>query len=409
MALRRNFYKTVTVAAAVAASAVLSLPAAATEISGGTVKIGVLNDQSGPYVDLAGPGSVLAAQMAVDDFGGEVLGAPIEILSADHQNKPDVGSSIVRRWFDADGVDAVADVPTSSVALAVQELVRSSNKVFLISGAASETLTGTACSPNSIQTADDTYALTHGTVEAAVSAGAKKWFFITADYSFGHTIENAARTIIEANGGEVVGSVSHPQNTTDFAQYILQAQASGAQAIGLANAGNDTVGTILQAAEFGVVDGGQQLVGMIMFSSDIKSLGLEAAQGLLLTEGFYWGMSPEAQKFSDRFIEQFKLMPTREQATTYATVTHYLKAIQAAGTDDSEAVMAKMKEMPVTYFGQTGTIREDGRFLHDLTLYEVKSPKDSKNEWDFYNKVADIPADVAFKPMSEGGCPFISK
>jgi branched-chain amino acid transport system substrate-binding protein len=390
------------------AAAMFALPAAA-EISGGAVKIGVLNDQSGPYVDLAGPGSVLAAKMAAEDFGGKVLGAPIEILSADHQNKPDVGSSVVRRWFDTDGVDAVADVPTSSVALAVQELVRSSDKVFLISGAATEVLTGKSCSPNSIQTSDDTYALTNGTVEAAVRAGAKKWFFITADYAFGHTIEQAGRKIVEASGGQVVGSVTHPQNTTDFAQYLLQAQSSGAQAIGLANAGSDTVGTILQAAEFGLVSGGQQLVGMILFSSEIKSLGLEAAQGLLLTEGFYWGMSPEAQKFADRFLERFKSMPTREQATTYATVMHYLKAIQAAGTDESKTVVAKMKELPMSYFGQTGKIREDGRFLHDLTLYKVKSPSESKNEWDFYTKVADIPADVAFKPMSEGGCPFVSK
>lgn len=398
-----------TIAALFATVAIMfSLPAAA-EISGGAVKIGVLNDQSGPYVDLAGSGSVLAAKMAAEDFGGKVLGATVEILSADHQNKPDVGSSIVRRWFDADGVDAVADVPTSSVALAVQELVRSSNKVFLISGAATEVLTGASCSPNSIQTADDTYALTHGTVEATVRAGAKKWFFITADYAFGHTIEQAGRKIVEANGGQVMGSVTHPQNTTDFAQYLLQAKASGAQAIGLANAGNDTVGTILQAAEFGLVDGGQQLVGMIMFSSDIKSLGLEASQGLLLTEGFYWGMSPEAQKFADRFLERFKSMPTREQATTYATVTHYLKAIQAAGTDESKAVVTKMKELPMDYFGQTGTIRPDGRFMHDLTLYKVKSPSESKNEWDFYSKVADIPADRAFKPMSEGGCPFAAK
>lgn len=389
-------------------AALVSLPAAA-QVSGEAVKIGVLNDQSGPYVDLAGPGSVLAAEMAAEDFGGKVLGAPIEILSADHQNKPDVGSSVVRRWFDTDGVDAIADVPTSSVALAVQELVRSSNKVFLISGAATEELTGASCSPNSVQTSDDTYALTNGTVQAAVRAGAKKWFFITADYAFGHTIEQAGRKIVEANGGEVVGSVTHPQNTTDFAQYLLQAQSSGAQAIGLANAGNDTVGTILQAAEFGLVDGGQQLVGMILFSSEIKSLGLEAAQGLLLTEGFYWGMSPEAQAFADRFIERFQSMPTREQATTYATVTHYLKAIEAAGTDEAQAVVAKMKEMPMAYFGQTGQIRQDGRFMHDLTLYKVKSPEESENEWDFYTKVADIPAEQAFKPMSEGGCPFISK
>lgn len=379
------------------------------QVSDDVVRIGVLNDQSGPYVDLAGPGSVLAAEMAALDFGGTVLGAPIEILSADHQNKPDVGSSVVRRWFDESGVDAVADVPTSSVALAVQEIVRNEDKIFLISGAASETLTGSACSPNSIQTSDDTYALTNGTVEAAVKAGATKWFFITADYAFGHTIEDAGRRIVEDNGGEVMGSVRHPQNTQDFAQYLLQAQASGAEAIGLANAGNDTVNAIFQAAEFGISDSGIQLVGMILFSSEIASLGLDAAKGLLLTEGWYWDMSPEAREFADRFREQFGTMPTREHATTYATVLHYLKAIEAAGTDEAGKVMVEMKGMPMDYFGQTGEIRKDGRFIHDLALYQVNSPDEAEDEWDYYTKIATIPAESAFKPMSEGGCAFITE
>ena len=395
-------------AAAVVASC-MSVPGALAQVSDNVVRIGILNDQSGPYIDLAGPGSVLAAEMAAEDFGGTVLGATIDIVSADHQNKPDVGSAIARRWFDEGKVDAIADVPTSSVALAVQEIVRNQKKVFLISGAASEALTDAACSPYSVQTSDDTYALTHGTVKAAVEAGADTWFFITADYTFGHTIEQAGREIVEAAGGKVLGAVRHPQNTADFAQFLLQAQTSGAKAIGLANAGADTVNAVKQAAEFGITQAGQQLVGMILFISEINALGLQDAQGLLLTEGFYWNMNDEAREFSRRFSERFGKVPTREHAMTYATVLHYLKSIEKAGTDESLPVVEAMKAMPMEVFGSQGTIREDGRLVHDLALWRVKAPSESTGSWDFYERVHVIDGETAFKPLSQSQCALITK
>jgi len=369
------------------------------------LRIGVLNDQSGPYADLSGPGSVVAAQMAAEDFGGKVLNVPIEILAGDHQNKADVGSGIVRRWIDSDKVSAVADVPTSSVALAVQDVLREKQKVFLISGAASADLSGKSCSPFSIQTADDTYALSVGTTRAVVESGADTWFFLTADYVFGHTIETEATRIITESGGKVLGHAFHPQNTSDYASYLLQAQASHAKAIGLANAGNDTINAIKQANEFGLTASGQKLVGLILFISDIHSLGLASAHGLLLTEGFYWDMNDPARTWSRRFEARFHRMPTREQATAYATVTHYLKAVQAAGTDDAKTVVAKMKSMPMEYFGQTGSFQPNGRFMHDLALYEVKSPQESKAPWDYYKLVRTIPAATAFQSAAQSGCP----
>jgi len=380
------------------------------KISDGKVKIGVLNDASGPYIDLAGPGSVLAAQMAAEDFGGKVGGAPIEIISGDHQNKPDVGSAIVRKWFDEQMVDAVADVPTSSVALAVQELAKNQKKIFLISGAAAATLSGKNCSPYSIQTADDTTALSVGTVKAVTKAGADSWYFLTADYVFGHAMEAESTKVIGANGGKVLGSVRIPQNNADFSSFLLRAKASKAKAIGLANAGNDTVNSIRQAVEFGLTKGGdQKLVGLILFISDIHALGLANAHGLQLTEGFYWDMNDESRKFSRRFFEKFKKMPTREQATTYATVTHYLRSIEIAKTDNSDEVMKTMKATPMKYFGQQGVIRADGRFVHDLALYEVKNPSESKYPWDYYKKVATIKGEDAFTPLAESECPFVEK
>lgn len=369
------------------------------------LRIGVLNDQSGPYADLAGPGSVIAAQMAAEDFGGKVLNVPIEILAGDHQNKADVGSAIVRRWIDNEKISAVADVPTSSVALAVQDVLREKQKVFLISGAATADLSGKNCSPFSIQTADDTYALSVGTTRAVVESGADTWFFLTADYVFGHTIEAESTRIITESGGKVLGHAFHPQNTSDYASYLLQAQASRAKAIGLANAGNDTINAIKQANEFGLTSGGQKLVGLILFISDIHSLGLASAHGLLLTEGFYWDMNDSARTWSRRFETRFHRMPTREQATAYATVIHYLKAVQAAGTDDAKTVVAQMKSMPMEYFGQAGTFQPNGRFLHDLALYEVKSPQESKGPWDYYKLVRTIPAATAFQTAAQSGCP----
>ncbi|MCO5121349.1 MAG: ABC transporter substrate-binding protein [Burkholderiaceae bacterium] len=383
--------------------------AAQAEISNGLVRIGILNDMNGPYADLAGPGSVLAAEMAAEEFQNQVAGAKIEIVSANHQNKPDVGSEIVRRWIDQEKVDAIADVPTSSVALAVQNILREKQRIFLISGAAAASLSGKNCSPFSIQTSDDTTALSVGTTQAVVKSGSDTWFFLTADYVFGHAMEAESAKVINANNGQVLGSVKHPQGTNDFASYLVRAQASGAKAIGLANAGNDTINSIKQAVEFGLTAGGQRLVGLILFISDIHALGLANAHGLLLTEGFYWDMNPIAREWSERFMKRFGKMPTRQQATTYATVMHYLRTIESLKTDDAKAVMAGMKSTPMKFFGDEGKIREDGRFIHDLALYEVKKPSESKYPWDYYKKVATIPGDEAFATMSEGGCPLVTK
>ncbi|MFA7438230.1 ABC transporter substrate-binding protein [Castellaniella sp.] len=380
-----------------------------TAISDGVVKIGILNDLSGPYIDLAGPGSILAAEMAAEDFGGTVAGAKIEILSADHQNRPDVGSQIVRQWFDLDKVDAIADVPTSSVAIAVQNIAREKEKVFLISGAATASLSGKDCSPFSIQTSDDTTALSIGTTRAVVDSGADTWFFLTADYTFGHAMEAASTKVINDKGGKVLGSVKHPQNTNDFSSYILQAQASGAKAIGLANAGNDTTQAIKQAVEFGLTAQGQKLVGLILFISEIHAMGLENANGLQLTESFYWDMNDESREFSKRFLDRFGKMPTRQQATTYATILHYLKSIEKTESDDARTVVRSMKDTPMNFFGNTGTIREDGRLIHDLTLWEVKKPEESKYPWDYYKKVATIPGDQAFASLEENACEFVKK
>ncbi len=369
------------------------------------LRIGVLNDMSGPYADIGGPGSVLAARMAAEDFGGKVLNVPIEIIVGDHQNKADIGSTIVRRWLDSEKVSAVADVPTSSVALAVQDITREKQKVFLDSGGAVADLSGKNCSPFAIQTADDTYALSVGTTRAVVESGADTWFFITADFAFGHAIESESTRVITAAGGKVLGDALHPQGTSDFAAYLLRAQASHAKAIALANAGSDTINAIKQAGEFGITAGDQKLVGLILFITDIRALGLGAAHGLLLTAGFYWDMNDAARAWSHRFEQRSGRMPTREQATAYATVTHYLEAVQAAGTDDAATVVARMKATPMMYFGQMGTFQSNGRFLHDLALYEVKTPQESTGPWDYYKLVRSIPATAAFQAADQSGCP----
>jgi branched-chain amino acid transport system substrate-binding protein len=392
-----------------AVAALCTTANAQAQISDNSVRIGVLNDMSGPYKDLAGPGSVLAAQMAAEDYGGKVLGASIEIVSGDHQNKPDIGSGIVRKWFDEDKVDAVADVPTSSVAMTVQELSRERQKIFLISGAASAALTGKACSPFSIQTADDTTALSAGTTKAVVKSGADTWYFLTADYTFGHTMQKESTKVIQDNGGKVLGSVAHPQNASDFSSYLLTAQASGAKAVGLANAGNDTTTAIKQAVEFGLTEKGQRLVGLILFISEIHAMGLQSAHGLLLTEGFYWDMNDPAREWSKRFFARFGKMPTREHAMAYATILHYLRAIEAAKTDEPKAVMATMKSTPMNFFGEQGRIRDDGRFIHDLRLYEVKTPAESKYPWDYYKQVAVIPGDQAFGRLEDSECALVKK
>ena len=394
----------VTITAAVLA---LTVPAFA-EISGDVVKLGVLNDMSSLYADISGAGSVEAARMAIADFGGTVNGKKIELISADHQNKPDVGSAIANQWFDNDGVDAIVDVPTSSVALAVQQIARSKNKVFLISGAAASDLTGKACSPTSVHWTYDTVALANGTGSAVVKAGGDTWFFITADYAFGHALERDTAKVVEANGGKVLGSVKVPLNTPDFSSFLLQAQASKAKIIGLANAGGDTINSIKQAAEFGVVEGGQKLAGLLVFISDIHSLGLQAAHGLQLTEAFYWDQNDETRTWSKRFFDKMKRQPTMVQAGVYGAVMHYLAAVKTTNSDDGPTVVKQMKATPVNDFmTKNGKIREDGRLVRDMYLFEVKAPSDSKGSWDYYKQIAVIPGEEAFKLPGPNECPLV--
>jgi branched-chain amino acid transport system substrate-binding protein len=384
--------------------------AAHAEISDNAVKIGVMNDQSGLYADLAGQGSVEAARMAVEDFGGNVNGAAIEVLSADHQNKPDVGSNVVRQWIDVEGVDVIVDVPTSSVALAVTEIVKEKDRVFLVSGAATTELTGAACSPNTIHWTYDTYALAVGTGRAMVQEGGDSWFFITADYAFGHQLEADTAAVVQEEGGQVLGSVRHPLSTADFSSYLLQAQGSGAKVIGLANAGTDTTNAIKQANEFGITQAGQQLASLLMFLSDVNALGLDVAQDLILTTGFYWDMNDETRAWSERFNERVGQMPTMVQAGVYSAVTHYLNAIQEAGSDQAKAVVEQMKATPVNdFFAKDGTIREDGRMVHDMYLARVKSPDESEGPWDYYEILRTIPGDQAYLPLSESKCPLVTQ
>ncbi len=396
------------VPAAAALLAVAAHPALA-DFTGGKVRIGVLNDQSSLYADITGQGSVVAARMAVEDFGGKVKGVPIEVTFADHQNKPDVGSNIARQWYDTDGVDVIVDVPTSSVALAINEVTREKNKVFLVSGAATSDLTGSKCSPNTVHWTYDTWALANGTGSAIVQTGGDSWFFLTSDYAFGHALERDTEAVVLKAGGKVLGKVRHPLNNPDFSSFLLQAQASKAKIIGLANAGGDTINSIKQAAEFGIVAGGQNLAGLLVFITDVHGLGLQTAQGLILTESFYWDLNDSTRAWSKRFAERMNgRMPTMVQAGVYAAVTHYLKALGALGADgDGKAVIAKMKELPTDdpLFGK-GEIRKDGRKLHPVHLFEVKKPAESKGPWDYYKLKATIPADKAFRPLAEGGCPL---
>jgi branched-chain amino acid transport system substrate-binding protein len=373
------------------------------------VKIGVMNDRSGLYADLTGEGSVVAARMAAEDFDVEGKGWNIEFVSADHQNKPDVASTIARTWYDEDGVDVIVDVPTSSAALAVNQITREKNKVFLISGAASSALTGDQCSPNTIHWTYDTWALANGTGRAMVQAGGDTWFFLTADYAFGHALEQDTAAVVEATGGKVLGAVRHPFPGQDFSSFLLQAQASGAKVIGLANAGGDTINSIKQAAEFGITQAGQNLAGLLVFITDVNALGLETAQGLVLTEAFYWDLNDSTREWSRRFAANHNgNMPTMIHAGVYSSLLHYFKAIEALGNTDSEAVVAKMKELPTSdaLFGE-GEIRIDGRKIHKMYLFEVKSPAESTEAWDYYKLVNEIPADVAFRPLEEGGCELV--
>jgi branched-chain amino acid transport system substrate-binding protein len=391
-------------------AAALGASTAFAQFTDGVIKIGVMNDMSGTYSDLSGQGSVIAARMAVEDFGAAAKGMKVEIVGADHQNKPDVGSNVVRTWIDVDKVDAIVDVPTSSVALAVNQIVKDKNKVFLVSGAAASDLTGKACTPNTIHWTYDTWALANGTGNAIVKTGGDSWFFLTADYAFGHALERDTAAVVEKNGGKVVGKVRHPFPGQDFSSFLLQAQSSKAKIIGLANAGADTINSIKQASEFGIVQGGQNLAALLAFITDVHALSLKTAQGLIMTEAWYWDLNDNNREFTKKFIAQNKgSYPTMVHAGVYSAVTHYLKALEALKSDaDGAAVVAKMKEMPTDdkLFGK-GEVRQDGRKIHPMYLFEVKKPAESKGPWDYYKVRSTIPADQAFRPLKDGGCPLV--
>jgi branched-chain amino acid transport system substrate-binding protein len=388
----------------------LTAGVAQAQMSDGVIKIGVMNDQSGTYADLAGPGSVVAARMAVEDFGAAKKGMKVEIVVADHQNKPEVGSSIARQWFDVDKVDVIVDVPTSSVVLAVNQVAKDKNKVLIVSTGATVDLTGKACTANAVHWTYDTWSLANGTGTAVVKNGGNTWFFLTADYAFGHSLEGQTEAVVQKLGGKVVGKVRHPFPSADMSSFLLQAQSSKAKIIGLANAGADTINAIKQGAEFGIVKGGQQFAGLLVFLTDVHSLGLPIAQGLLLTESFYWDLNPQTRAWSQRFAKLHKgAMPTMGQAGVYSGVLHYLKAVEALKSDAAgDQVVAKMKELPTDdpVFGK-GRVRQDGRKIHNMYLFEVKKPGESKGAWDYYHVRGTIPADQAFRPEKEGGCPLV--
>lgn len=392
--------------ALVAASAA---PALAQGVSDNVVKIGILNDQSGVYADFGGKSSYEAALMAVEDFGGTVLGQPVEVVTADHQNKADIASNIARQWYDTEQVDAIMELTTSSVALAVQALSKDADKITITTGAATTELTGAQCSPNGFHWAYDTHALAVGTGGALVDQGGDTWFFLTADYAFGYSLEEQTTEFVESKGGTVAGSVRHPLTNPDFSSFLLQAQASGAKVIGLANAGLDTQNAIKQASEFGIVQSGQRLAALLFTLAEVNGLGLEAAQGLSLTESFYWNRNEASAEFGNRFMERTGVMPNMVQAGTYSAVLQYLKAVDAAGTDATEAVSAKLHEMPVDdVFAEGGTVGANGRLYKDVYLMEVKKPGDSDIPWDYYNVLQTIPGDQAYISPEDSGCPLVN-
>jgi branched-chain amino acid transport system substrate-binding protein len=400
-------------AAAMLAGALGHLGAATAQgtprLSGDVVRIGVLSDMAGPSADSSGPGAVVAVKMAVEDFGGKVLGKPIEVVSADHQNKADVGAGIARGWYD-EGVDVIVDLTNSAVSLAVQDLARQKQRLALHVSPASSDLTGRSCSPFGLHWTYDTYALASGTAAAVTKQGGKSWFFLTTDYAFGHALARDASEVVRRLGGTVVGEVRHPLNSPDFSSFVLQAQASKAQVVGLANGSGDTINSIKQAREFGLTQSGQKLAALLLFISDVNAIGLEAAQGVMLTEAFYWDQTEETRAFSKRFAERFNgRKPSMLQAGDYTAVTHYLRAIEKAGTDGAAAVMASMKALPISDFmTKRGWIREDGRVMRDMYLYQVKSPAESKGPWDYYKLLATIPPEEAFRPIDKGNCPLIT-
>jgi len=377
-------------------------------ISDNVVKIGVLTDMSGQFSDESGEGAVTAVKMAVEDFGGKVLGKPIEVIVADHQNKPDTAAILVRKWFDVEKVDMVANLINSSVALTVAQAAKEKNRIAIINGAGASRLTNDACTPNSIHYSYDTYALARGTGSALMKAGEKSWYFLTADYAFGHGLEADTSAVVKAMGGEVVGSTRYPIETFDQSSFLLQAQASKAQVVALAGSGTVLVNSIKSAQEFGIQKGGQTLAGLLVWEVDIKSLWLQTAQGLVLTSAFYWDRDDETRAWSKRFYDRMKKMPHMGDAGDYSSTMQYLKAIEAAGTDEAQAVMRKMREMPINdFFAKNGRIREDGRMVHDMYVYEVKKPSESNGDWDFYKLREVIPGDQAFRPLADGGCPLV--
>ena len=396
--------------AIVALGAGLLLAPAMSAAQDGMVKIGVLDDMSGPYSENTGPGDLLAVRMAVADFGSAVLGKPIEVVSADMQNKVDVGVGIARRWYEQEQVDLIIGIPHSAIALGVVKLAEQSNRLVMPTAAATSELTGKSCSAHSVHWVYDTYGQGKTIANAIVKQGGDSWFFITVDYAFGIALEQNASEFVKAAGGKVLGSVRHPLNTADFSSYLLQAQASKAKVVVMANGGTDITNAIKQAKEFGLDRGGQRIAALLIQYPEVRALGLKTAQGLLMASSFYWDMSPEARAFSDRFAAAKGMPPTMIQAGTYGATLHYLKAVKAAGTDEAKAVMAKMKELPINDFmTKNGRIREDGRVIRDMYLMQVKAPEESKGDWDLAKIVATIPGDQAFRPLSEGGCPLVKK
>ncbi|MFC3637830.1 ABC transporter substrate-binding protein [Camelimonas fluminis] len=379
-------------------------------VSDGVVKFGVLTDLSGPSADGTGKGSVVAAEMAIADFGGKVLGKPIELVFADHQSKTDIGMATARRWYDAEKVDVILDVPVSSIALGVQQLTRERNRVFLMMGPGSSELTGAACSPNGVQWVYNTYALANVAGKALVERGDNSWFFITADYTFGHMLEKDASAVVTAHGGKVLGSAKHPFNNNDFASQVVQAKNSGAKVVALADSGQDTQNVLKQAAEFGLAAGGQKLIALLFGITDVPGVGLDIAQGMMLTDAFYWDKDDETRAFAKRFHEKVGRMPTMMQAGVYSAVSHYLKAVAAAGTDEAGAAVAQMKKTKINdIFAKNGYIRDDGQMIHDMYLVQVKTPQQSKSKWDVYNIVATVPGEQAFQSLDKSACPLVRK
>jgi branched-chain amino acid transport system substrate-binding protein len=385
-----------------------SIAPAAAQQPATALKIGVLSDFQSVYADIGGTGNVEATKMAIEDFGGAMFGKPIDLITADVLNKADVAGSMARKWYENEGVDMIIDMPTSATALAGMEMSKQFEKIMIVTDAASSDITGKSCSPYTVHWTYDTYANAHTVGSAIVRNGGDTWFFITADYLFGHSIERDTGDVVRAAGGKVLGAARAPLNNADFSSFLLQAQASKAKIIGLANGGADTINAIKQAAEFGIVAGGQNLAGIVMFISDIHSLGLKLAQGLIITEAYYWDLNDRTRAFGKRFFERMKRMPTMNQAATYSATLHYLNAVKAAGTKETKPVLAKMRATPVRdAFTDNGVLREDGRMVHSMFLFEVKKPEESKAPWDYYKLLAEVPGDQAFRPMKDGGCPLI--